>query len=175
MPLSEIGRPYFIVPDVELYKTLDPASDEAKELSRKIAVNMGDTASLRHVLGIDPPEFNRFYPEDGSSSQSSFDTIDSFLDKFGGNIPVGGYMAQEMSEEKGKEEETIKENTPEINDEKEELTFKYLIKHHRYQEALMLIERQNLNNTEKSIYFAHQMRFIKKLIALDNFRNKTRD
>lgn len=40
-----------------------------------------------------------------------------------------------------------------------------MIKNHNYSKALEIIETLNLNNPEKSIYFADQIRFLKKLIA----------
>ena len=159
--------PYYIVPDVEEYRKLDPNSEEAKKLSRRIAANVGDYASLRLILGIDPPEFARFYPDMETASPTTIDTIDSFLDKFGGNLPednpapgLGGYV---LEEEKEKEEQP----EPEID-------LGNLIKEKRYQEAMQFIERQNLNNPQKSIYFAHQIRFIKKLMAIEKYRNQTK-
>ena len=144
--------PYYIVPDVEKYQQLDPHSEEAQKLSRRIAANIGDYAALRLVLGIDPPEFARFYPDMDTHTPTTFDTINSFLDKFGTELPATGYVA----EEKGKD--------PDLST---------LLKEKRYREALKLIEGQNLNNTEKSIYFAHQIRFLKKLIAIENYKNQT--
>lgn len=43
-----------------------------------------------------------------------------------------------------------------------------LIKNHQYSEALKIIEQRNLINPEKNIYFAHQSRFLTKLIELQN-------
>ena len=148
-----MNAPYYIVPYIERYQELEPDSEEAKKLSRLIAANIGDYAALRLILGIDPPEFARFYPDMEASTPSTIDTIDSFLDKYGANSPSEGFFAND------------KPGEPELD---------ALIKEHKYQEALELIQLQNLNNPNKSIYFAHQMRFLKKLIAIDNFRNKQR-
>lgn len=149
---NTLKYPYFIVPEVEKYRALDPLSEEARKLSRFLAVNIGDYASLRLVLGIDPPDFAKFYPDMETPAPDTLDTIDSFLDKFGTKMPAAGYMADY---------------------EKEEASFKELIRQKRYGEALALIERQNLINPQKSIYFAHQMRFLKKLIAIENYRKQT--
>ena len=170
--------PYYIVPIVERYKELDPEGEEAGKLSRLIAANIGDYASLRLVLGIDPPEFARFYPDMELASPGTFDTIDSFLDKFGHDTPPLGYMAtQEFDTPKEKTEDSKptpnpEKTTPNITQETPENEFRRLLKLHKYKEAMQLIERQNLNNPNKSIYFAHQMRFLKKLIALDKYRNQ---
>ena len=155
--------PYYIVPAVEEYKNLDPNSEEARKLGRLIAANIGDLPSLRLILGIDPPEFARFYPDMETSTPSTLDTIDSFLDKFGSNLQPLGYMARDESGKPGKE----------INEDPATQLAKF-ISDHRYDDALQLIECQNLNNPQKSIYFAHQMRFIKKLMAIENYRNKTK-
>ena len=125
-------------------------------LARKISANIGDYASLRLILGIDPPEFARFYPDMEIATPSTFDTIDSFLDKFGQKSVEVTADAYELAYE-----------------EEPESDFGSLMKEHRYKDALMLIEAQNLNNPQKSIYFAHQIRFLKKLIAIQNYRNKT--
>lgn len=158
MPHSETGKyPYYIVPEVEAYRKLNPTSEEARNLSRLIAANVGDLASLRLILGIDPPEFASFYPDMEISTPSTLDTIDSFLDKFGSDIPSEGYVPEEIPA-----------------DESEPKDFSTLMKEKDYEGALKFIESQNLNNTDKSVYFAHQMRFLKKLIAIENYRNQTK-
>lgn len=46
-----------------------------------------------------------------------------------------------------------------------------LIKNRKYAEALAIIEDLNLNNPEKSIYFADQIRFLKKLVIIQTKAN----
>ena len=167
--------PYYIVPDVEKYRELNPDSKEAQFLSRKIAANVGDLASLRLVLGIDPPEFGRFYPDMENNTPSTMDTIDTFLDKFGGNI-TSGYLTEENIELPSDSRlfyESTQENEENIEEPKEEIDFGILIKEKRFEEAISFIEQQNLINPDKSIYFAHQIRFIKKLMAIENYRKQT--
>ncbi|MCH5226942.1 MAG: hypothetical protein J1F16_03880 [Muribaculaceae bacterium] len=170
--------PYYIVPQVEAYRRLDPTSEEAVRLSRIIAANMGDYASLRLVLGIDPPEFARYYPDMEVTTPSTMDTIDAFLDKFGSNAhPAAGYMP-EFSPSEFSSPETIQEVEALIPQEesREESTttgLSTLLKQRRYKEALEFIESQNLNNPQKSIYFAHQIRFLKKLISIEQYRKQT--
>lgn len=50
---------------------------------------------------------------------------------------------------------------------------KVYIKQHRYERAYEIISELNLNNPEKSVYFADQLRFLKKLIDIEKAR-KTR-
>lgn len=169
---------YYIVPDIEQYKRLPKDSDKAKALSRKIAANIGDYASLRLILGIDPPEFAHFYPDMEVSTPSTFDTIDSFLDKFGTETPPAEPIAwtpdnndtpaaeYNLADEKEKKSKETGENEKPFKD-----IFSKLVKEQRYQEALEFIEQENLKNPNKSIYFAHQIRFLKKLIAIHNHRN----
>ncbi len=45
-----------------------------------------------------------------------------------------------------------------------EALFKLMVKNHNYQKALEIIQELSLNNPKKSIYFAYQMRFLKKLL-----------
>ena len=148
-----MSYPYYIVPDVEEYLRLDPESEKAKRLSRKIAANVGDYMTLRQILGIDPPEFTSFYPDMETYTPSTLDTIDTFLGKFG-----------EKEEPSGRVSKTV---------EKEENTdLAKLFKNGKYEEVLSLIETENLNNPQKNIYFALQIRYLKKLIALDKYKNK---
>ena len=164
-------EPYYIVPDIEAYRKMDPASEEARLLSRKIAANIGDYASLRLILGIDPPEFAKFYPDMDISTPSTLDTIDSFLEKYAPAplSPIDPLQAvtplQDLQDYKAHNALDSSES-PESPD----FSLSSLIKQRQYEEALKLIERQNLNNPKKSIYFAHQMRFLKKLIAIENYK-----
>ena len=181
--------PYYIVPAVEAYKKLPPESEEARKLVRLISANVGDYAALRLVLGIDPPEFARFYPDMESSTPSTMDTIDAFLEKFGTPLPPGSYVPEPAPynlEREEEREEIIEEEKPSepqekvIVEEREDPgdmsseSLAELLGKRRYREALKFIERQNLNNPQKSIYFAHQMRFIKKLIRIEKYRNQTK-
>ena len=189
--------PYYIVPQVEEYRKLDPGSEEAKKLGRFLSANIGDYASLRLLLGIDPPEFARFYPDMETANPTTLDTIDAFLDKFGKDYPdtltlesaTSGYVLEDDSPEdldKEEAQEDIsrqafpqKEETVEIEDKEDpevetkfpdENMLSFYIKGKRYAEAIEFIEGQNLNNPEKSIYFAHQIRFLKKLRAVENYK-----
>ena len=140
-------------PLIERYRKLDPESPEAVRLRRIIAVNIPDATSLCLILGVDSSEAFSLYPGLGKPVNSTMETIDSFLDKFGGktdSIP-GVYI-------------------PEIPEPQPVDAVPDLIREHRYEEALEIIESQNLNNTEKNIYFADQIRFLKKLIKIKNHK-----
>lgn len=49
---------------------------------------------------------------------------------------------------------------------------KIYIKQHRYEKALEIIQSLSLNFPEKSIYFADQIRFLKKLITIEKYKQK---
>ena len=168
--LFVLKYPYYIVPDVDEYKKLDPQSDEAKRLAVKIAANVGDPESLRRILGESQPQGSIFYDLE-EESEPSFATIDNFLEKFGRDVPAAGYIAEEEKDES--EVLNIGKRRKENKKPSDRDALSVLIKTGCYEEALELIENKNLNNTEKSIYFAHQIRFLKKLIKLKNYRNQT--
>ena len=182
-------QPYYIVPIVERYQAINEDSQEAQELAMLIAVNIGDKETLEKILW--PEHLNRLLVNapcgskesenaktsinDEEATPSSTDTIDSFLNKFGTGLPTTGYLAQvkfdtPQNENPKEEVQTILKEKEADNKEISEL--KKLINNKQFAEALMLIERQNLNNPQKSIYFALQMRFIKKLMAIENYKNK---
>lgn len=114
---------------------------------RRIAANVGDPKALRLILGIDPEEFARFYPDMTRPGLSTDDTIDSFLSRF------------------GKEDASLTSAVAEIPlPEPTAQNVHILIKNHDYEAALEIIMRLSLNNPKKSIYFADQIRFLRKLI-----------
>ena len=161
-----MSRPYYIIPAVEEYLKSDPASPRARKLRTLICANIGDKDALAGIFGTD--ETLEEMPPKTSSETESMKKIDSFLEKFGTKTPAScnqGYVLEKETWA-GSAEKTSDPFQKEMS---------RLIKARRYQDALKLIETQNLNNPQKSIYFAHQIRFLKKLIALDKYRNKTRD
>lgn len=63
------------------------------------------------------------------------------------------------------DDEVVKTVIPEdTNYEEMEKRAKRLIKEKKYVEAIEILEELNLNNPKKSIYFADQIRFLKKII-----------
>lgn len=223
--------PYFIYPDVMALRKGVADEAEAARLRRRIAANVGDIPSLRLMLGMDPEEFARFYPDMANATPSTDDTINSFLEHFGkpdapvskATAEIGTDYASGSEPESGSEtegipvqpsdyqfdpadeaeaampadstasaidsflsamggtsapEETVQTpQTPPEPAEKPvqtEADAQMAIKNRDYQTALQIIMRLSLNNPEKSIYFADQIRFLRKLI-LNQTKQTNRD
>ncbi len=178
----EATAPYYIYPLVMALRAGVDDPEEAERLRRIVAANVGDTKALRIMLGIDPEEFANFYPDMASPELSTVDTIDSFLDRFGkpdaplpqaaAEIPIE--VAPTFTEEPLREASDSERNKPERAQKPlpTEQEARILIKNRDYQAALEIIQLLNLNIPEKSIYFADQIRFLKKLISNEARKNK---
>ncbi len=95
--------------------------------------------------------------------------IDDFINNEGGKIKL-------KDEPEYKPE--IEEDTPQAENEGDEGYFtetlaKIYVKQGRYEKALEIIQRLNLNYPKKNAYFADQMRFLEKLI-LNSKNNKNK-
>lgn len=73
-------HPYFINPQLDALAEATP--EQRPVLLRRIAAAVGDEATLRTLLGIDPEEFASFYPDMSPQTPSTSDTIDTFIDRF---------------------------------------------------------------------------------------------
>ncbi|MDE7096301.1 MAG: hypothetical protein K2O47_02285 [Muribaculaceae bacterium] len=200
--------PYYVIPDIEaLYTEKDPAL--LRMHRRRVAAIIGDPDAVRAILGDASEDFKDFYGASELPRLSTADTIDSFLEKFGGGdggvrgeeveetVPVMpaaiDYASMLESEMKGDgsiefvaEDATSgaidaflsKNPAPRVKPkkdpkevEKPSLTegfAKIMIKNGNYRRALEIITEISLNNPEKSIYFADQIRFLKKVISLES-------
>ena len=125
-----------------------------------IAANIGDKEIVDYLIGIHNVK-NVDSHNSSNEANSNFETINSFIEKFGGCKKTGGYEISTSDQiQKGDDS----------NDQDE---LKDLIKNHKYIEAIEIIERQNLNNPQKNIYFADQIRFLRKLMAIENRKLKS--
>lgn len=180
MEIGDLKYPYYIGPFIEEYRKLDPESPAAKQLRNLISVNVSDSTTLCLLLGVESTRLDSLYPGMGKSGYSTMETIDSFLAKYGGNngsIP-GAYMPEIPVEDHSQPVEPPKEKhakkqqqTTEISDSQLKTKLTELIKEKRFEAALQIIEQQNLINPKKNIYFADQIRFLKKLIKIKNSQN----
>ena len=72
--------PYYIYPALS---ALAVATQEQRAiLVRRIAAAVGDEATLRTAIGIDPAEFADFYPDMKAPELSTSETIDTFISTF---------------------------------------------------------------------------------------------
>ncbi len=78
--------PYYLYPAIEALP--ESRGEERQRLLRRIAAGVGPMESLRTLVGIDPDEFRDFYGEYEKPDLTTEDTIDEFIEKFGGkNAP----------------------------------------------------------------------------------------
>lgn len=256
--------PYFINPDIDALPSA--SAEERTRLVRRIAACVGDEATLRTLIGIDPSEFASFYPDMQSPQLSTEATIDSFINRFASEqaaeapeieelvvAPAVDYatMLESEADDSGDSDiadsesdaDTDSDSTaslidsflkavppkspksqakskspaipqaqaaPTLSAEAEgqanpdsmvsstegsqpepvvsgaegsqpepksaapeatkpdsslsEALFRLMVKNGNYTKALEIINELSLNNPKKSIYFAYQMRFLKKLI-----------
>jgi hypothetical protein len=63
-------------------------------------------------------------------------------------------------------EDALNESLEQQEFESITLQIKKLMAEQRYQEAIDILEAYNLNNPKKSVYFADQIRFLKKVLAI---------
>lgn len=203
--------PYFINPAIDALPTA--TGEERMAMIRRIAVCVGDEATLRSIIGIDPEEFARFYPDMLPPELTTDDTISSFISKFSSEkaaetpqieeiiaAPAIDYASMLEQEDMsatlsdGDPTETSDDPTSDIisnflqvvppkqpsqkrriqsknqtvpqeeDSGLSEALFKLMVKNKNYSKALEIITELSLNNPKKSIYFAYQMRFLKKLI-----------
>lgn len=230
--------PYFINPDIDALPSA--SAEERTRLVRRIAACVGDEATLRTLIGIDPAEFASFYPDMQSPQLSTEATIDSFINRFASEqaaeapeieelvvAPAVDYatMLESEADDSGDSDFTDsgsdadsdsttslidsflkavppkspksqakpkpvvssaegsqpepavsgaegsqpepKSAAPEAakpDSSLSEALFRLMVKNGNYTKALEIINELSLNNPKKSIYFAYQMRFLKKLI-----------
>lgn len=203
--------PYFINPAIDALPTA--TGEERMAMIRRIAVCVGDEATLRSIIGIDPEEFARFYPDMLPPELTTDDTISSFISKFSSekaaetpqieeiiaapaidyasmleqedmSAPLSDGDPTEISDDptsdiisnflqvvppkQPSQKRRIQSKNQTVPQEEDsglsEALFKLMVKNKNYSKALEIITELSLNNPKKSIYFAYQMRFLKKLI-----------
>ena len=177
------SHPYYVVPDIEALAT-EKNPEALRQHRRRIAVIIGDPDAAAALLGETSEDFHDFYGTSELPELSTEDTIDSFLEKFGKKpqgmpatadplaaiaMPAIDYATLLEKEEQEEGARRIRPKKEEKEVEKPSLTesfAKIMIKNGNYQRALEIITEISLNNPEKSIYFADQIRFLKKVILI---------
>ena len=185
--------PYFTLP---LLLHVKHTSDN--EALQRLAIMSPDRRDLAIMAGSAPAAFAHFYPDAQPGETPSVDSIiDKFLDTYaaGSNQkeidalsnaifnPTPDYADILAAQDDGaalndKEDELINSFIAHYNSTQNddsmlsESLAKMYIARHKYSKALEIIESINLNFPEKSIYFADQIRFLRKLVLIETLKNK---
>ena len=113
--------------------------------------------------------------ENPVTQSSSISEQDSRLDAFLASHPSGESHPSKAPEPEPvapQRHKAAKAPTPAADSPLSESLAKFYIKRHRYDKAYEIITQLSLNFPEKSIYFADQLRFLRKLIASQRLNNK---
>lgn len=147
--------------------SIPQAEEEESEKRKKRKPTVADAAVdyVSYLLATESEDEER--KDDPAPQMKGQDLIDNFINKEGGKIQL---------KEEPEYKPEIDEATPEAENEGDggyftETLAKIYIKQGRYEKALEIIQRLNLNNPKKNAYFADQMRFLEKLI-LNSKNNK---
>ena len=115
-------------------------------------------------------EEERSVPSPGEALDEEDKLINSFITK---SKDRPGYFATNEELPVSPEEETVPIEAPAVTDDSmlSESLAKIYIKQHKYSKALEIIKTISLKYPEKSIYFADQIRFLRKLVKTENIKN----
>ena len=154
--MTTTDHPYFMFPLTEdLRHCSDPA--RRKQLIELLAANIGETDALANL--IEDESLRNFYPDEAIPEA---DPIDSFIARFGAPGEPSDLADILQPKPRRKKESEPRPARPQASDpEMEEV--KTLVKNREYRRALEIMEQIYLNNPKKSVYFADQIRFIRKL------------
>lgn len=137
--------------------------EEGTSSSRKLTVADATTDYAAFLLQMDDA-----VPEQGTT-QSGDDRSTSLIDDFIENQP-DRIQLQEEPEYKPEDLDNAAESETSDDGYLTMTLAKIYIKQQRYEKALEIIRKVNLNNPKKNTYFADQIRFLRKLII-----NKSHD
>lgn len=139
---------------------LDEQPDESMQTRRKLTVADATTDYAAYLLQMDDAEEEVPVTE---KSQRSSNLIDDFIGQNQGQIVLP------PAEDTVDESEDIEPDPTMQNNDTEEDYFtetlaKIYIQQGRYEKAIEIIRKLNLNYPKKNRYFADQIRFLKKLV-----------
>ena len=141
-----------------------------------------ETELLSKVLFSDTPDYASQFLKESADEVVTSDKIEMteeerMIERFIAKDKEKSSLVEDVSDKeiKSKSEKlTNREETAEIvlqepdNSSLTESFARVMIKNGNYRKALQIITELSLNNPEKSIYFADQIRFLKKLIINEN-------
>lgn len=149
--------PYFVYPLLSRLRDCgDP--EEAERLRVRIAVNVGDPEALAAITGA--PDLRAFNSANVRREKEA-DPLDAFISRFGaGKAPD---LLEEMMEPVPIDEDPASAALEEA---------KILVKKGDYDRALAIMEHFYLNNPKKSLNFADQIRFVRKLMLNESRKSR---
>ena len=143
-------------------------------ISRFSSEKAAETPEIENIMAAPAIDYASMLeqenPEaDDTPADETSDMISNFLQSVPPKRPKRGGRSEksvpanpESTSEKSPE--TPAEADREESDSLQEALFRLMVKNHNYTKALEIITDLSLNNPKKSIYFAYQIRFLKKLI-----------
>ncbi|MCD8281741.1 MAG: tetratricopeptide repeat protein, partial [Prevotella sp.] len=144
---------------------VEAAAEEEKDSDRQPTVADATVDYMAYMMAKEGAAQDK---ETTDSGRAATDLIENFLQNDGGKITIGQDNGE--ADNAHDHDSVVFEND---KDEPQEDFFteslaKIYIRQHNYNKALEIFRQLNLNNTEKSGYFADQMRFLEKVIAAGN-------
>ncbi len=119
--------------------------------------NLESQAETGGLVPVAPPQIDyaaTMLADSQPASYAADDQTSSMLDSF---LGAPGSVSADPEPQQPAESAALTESFARI-----------MIKNHNYRKALEIIEALNLNNPEKSVYFADQIRFLRKLILIES-------
>lgn len=146
---------------------LDEQPDESMPTRRKLTVADATTDYAAYLLQMDDAEEEAPVTE---KLQRSRNLIDDFIGQNQGQIVLTPPAEDEAEEEDMEADPTVQDNDTE-EDYFTETLAKIYIQQGRYEKAIEIIRKLNLNYPKKNRYFADQIRFLKKLVINEKLKS----
>ena len=163
-------------PKLSTESTIDTFLDKFGSTSEKeieVLTNLifNPTPDYADILAA---EEQKSMPQAGEAKTQNDDLINQFIAK---SKEHQGHFPSTIIKESQKEEEEVQNDTIDKAEASDDSTFseslaKIYIKQRKYSKALEIISSISLKYPEKSIYFADQIRFLRKLILNEQIKNK---
>ncbi len=121
---------------------------------------------------IDPAEESRLDDGEEPEADEQDRLMDAFVDKYGHEEAADEADSRQPENRPSTPRHAASRQAPPPDSMLSESLAKIYIKRRRYEKAYEIIHTLSLNFPEKSIYFADQLRFLKKLILNNNLKQK---
>lgn len=148
------------------YGTIDPAEEAL--LERLIFNPMADYSQVL----IKEQKESRLDDGEEPEADEQDRLMDAFIDKYGHEEAADEVDSRQPENRPSTPRHAASRQAPPPDSMLSESLAKIYIKRRRYEKAYEIIHTLSLNFPEKSIYFADQLRFLKKLILNNNLKQK---